>query len=121
MMSNAPLGAVLQHGAATVVSPTSIVLAFPPGSFFGKRAESMDATRVIAEAAEPVLGARPIVEVTYSADAAAAQTLADVEKERRDARLEALRQSALHHPVVVAATQVFALAPERMIVQIESE
>jgi DNA polymerase-3 subunit gamma/tau len=116
------LGAVLQHAAPLSVSPAKIVLAFPRGSFFGRQAEALDGRRGIARAAARVLGTEPAVEVTW-ADAAGegVKTLVEAEKERRDARIEQTRREALSHPLVLAAAQLFRVAPERMSVRVETE
>ncbi|HJL19416.1 MAG TPA: hypothetical protein RMH99_27365, partial [Sandaracinaceae bacterium LLY-WYZ-13_1] len=116
------LGAVLQHGVPVRVSAEAVVLGFPRGSFFGEQARALDAKEAIARSAANVLGAEPRVEVT-SVDASAdgAKTLVEAAKERRDARIEATRQKALNHPIVLEAAQLFRVAPERMTVRVELE
>ena len=117
------LGAVLQHGMPMQVSRQRVVLSFPTGSFFGRQAEALDAKQAIVDVAERVMGARPAVEITYG-DGTATGTmkpLVQVEKERRDARIEAAREKALSHPLVLEAAQVFALSRESMTVRVELE
>jgi DNA polymerase-3 subunit gamma/tau len=117
------LGAVLQHGMPVEVGRERVVLAFPTGSFFGRQAEALDAKRAIADVAERVMGGRPGVEVTYGEDTGAGtmKPLVQVEKERREARVEATREKALSHPLVLEAAQVFAISRESMTVRVELE
>jgi len=114
------LGAVLQHGSPVEVTPARILLAFPPGSFFGRQAEALDGRQAIAEAAEQVTGARPAVEVTQTPRGGGdAKTLAQLEVERRDAKLEATREKALSHPLVEEAARVFSVPRDNMTVRVE--
>jgi DNA polymerase-3 subunit gamma/tau len=115
------LGAVLQHGVAMKVTVEQIVLGFPPGSFFGQQAEALDGRRSIAEAATKVLGARPAVEVTVAQEGSGTRTLVDMENERREARIEAKKERALSHPLVVEARRVFGVDPREMNVRVELE
>ncbi len=54
--SRPALGAVLQHGGPTLISPAKRVIAFPKGSFFGAQAQAADAREAVADAAATVLG-----------------------------------------------------------------
>ena len=114
------LGAVLQHGAPLSVTQERIVLSFPRGSFFGRQAEALDGRRVIEDAAERLLGARPTVEVTYADPDApeAAKTLVQAKQEARDARIEETKQRALSHPLVVEAAQLFRVSPDQLRVRV---
>jgi len=65
--SRPALGAVLQHGVPTVISPARLVIAFPKGSFFGAQAQAVDAREAVAEAAARDSSvARPVVEVVQT-------------------------------------------------------
>ena len=113
------LGAVLAHGVAMSVSAERVVLGFPRGSFFAQQAEALAGRRGVAEAATKVLGATPEVEVTVAEGGVESRTLVDMENERREVAIEAKKERALNHPLVVAAQRVFGVDPREMNVRVE--
>jgi DNA polymerase-3 subunit gamma/tau len=114
------LAAVVQHAVATEVGATEIVLAFPPGSFFGKQAQAREAREGLAEAAAAVLGAAPTVHVRFSDRAlASGATVAQAEAARESERREATRRRALEHPRVRDALEVFRTPAERVDVAVD--
>ena len=113
------LGALLKHAVPRRVSGEVIEIAFPPGSFYGKQAESAEAKAAIAQVAERRLGGRPRVEVVYQAPGKSGSTLAQLEDERERARLEATRKKALNHPVVQEALRVFETSPGAVEVRVD--
>lgn len=114
------LGAILEHGIATEVTATRLVLRFPEGSFFGRQAKAPSAKDTILNAAAEVLGERPVLEVEFGALDGQA-TLAQVESAAKLARTEATRKEALTHPAVVDALQVFPEAQDKAEVIIKSD
>lgn len=116
------LGAVLQHAVPLEVSGTSIVIAFPRGSFYARQADSAEAKGALADIAERVLGKRPPIEVTMRDEVdATSATLARIEEDRLKARHEATRKKALNHPIVVEALQLFDSGNKPVEVRIEGD
>ncbi|MFO0711569.1 MAG: DNA polymerase III subunit gamma/tau [Sandaracinus sp.] len=113
------LGALLKHAVPRRIDAEAIELAFPPGSFYGKQAESAEAKGAIAQVAERRLGGRPRIDITYATPGAAGSTLAQIEDERERARLEATRKKALNHPVVQEALRVFETSPGAVEVRVD--
>ncbi len=114
------LAAVLQHGVGRTITPASIVLLFPTGSFFGQQASAPEALEGIVEAAEAVFGARPTVEIAFARDAITTGTsVAQVEAARDVERREQTRQRALAHPHVTEALRVFPEAAGRVEVAVD--
>lgn len=118
--SRPALAAILEHGAPKSIEPTQIVVAFPPGSFFGNQAGERDSREGLAICAEQVIGAKPKIEIVYSADSdGRGRTLAEVDDRRREDQREQTRREALNHPTVVDAIQVFDVAPNAVKVQVD--
>ena len=113
------LGALLKHAVPRRVDGELIVLAFPPGSFYGKQAESPEARESIAAVAERRLRGRPKIEIVYGGASDGASTIAQLEDERERARLEATRKKALNHPVVQEALRVFETSPGAVEVRVD--
>lgn len=116
------LGAILQHAIPEAVSREGVVLAFTPGSFYGVQADAADAKSSIADIAERVLGARPTVSVVYRAEQSGnASTLAQIDDERRKARIEATRKKALNHPMVAEALDLFDARTRQIEVRLDPD
>ncbi|MFN7697026.1 MAG: DNA polymerase III subunit gamma/tau [Deltaproteobacteria bacterium] len=115
------LGALLKHAAPRRVDAEAIELVFPPGSFYGKQAESTEARSAVAHVAERRLGARPRIDILYEASGTGGSTLAQIEDARERARLEATRKKALNHPVVQEALRVFETSPGAVEVRVDVE
>ncbi|MBN8615896.1 MAG: DNA polymerase III subunit gamma/tau [Deltaproteobacteria bacterium] len=113
------LGALLKHAVPRRIDAELVELSFPPGSFYGKQAESAEARNAIAHVAERRLGAKPRIEIVYGAPTGG--TLAQIEDERERARLEATRKKALNHPVVQEALRVFETSPGAVEVRVDVE
>ena len=111
------LGALLKHAVPQRIDTEVLELSFPPGSFYGKQAESADAKNAIAHVAERRLGAKPRIEILYGAPSGG--TLAQIEDERERARLDATRKKALNHPVVQEALRVFETSPGAVEVRVD--
>jgi DNA polymerase III gamma/tau subunit len=79
-------GALLKHAVPRRVGAEVIEIAFPPGSFYGKQAESADAKAAISQVAERRLGGRPRIDVVYEVPGGSGSTLAQLEDERERAR-----------------------------------
>jgi DNA polymerase-3 subunit gamma/tau len=104
--SQPALGAVLEHGVPVRIEPSSLVLSFPEGSFFGRQAGASAARAALAEAAERVLGQRPTIEIGFGLDSGRS-TVAALETERRQERRAEVVKDALSHPRVQEAIAVF--------------
>jgi DNA polymerase-3 subunit gamma/tau len=115
------LGALLKHAVPRRVGAEVIEIAFPPGSFYGKQAESADAKAAISQVAERRLGGRPRIDVVYEVPGGSGSTLAQLEDERERARLEATRKKALNHPLVQEALRVFETSPGAVEVRVDVE
>jgi DNA polymerase-3 subunit gamma/tau len=115
------LGALLKHAVPRRVSAEVIEIAFPPGSFYGKQAESADAKAALTQVAERRLGSKPRIDVVYEVPGGSGSTLAQLEDERERARLEATRKKALNHPVVQEALRVFETSPGAVEVRVDVE
>lgn len=113
------LGALLKHAVPRRIDAGAIVLSFPPGSFYGKQADSAEARGAIAAIAERRLGSRPKIEIVYAAPGGGTSSIAQLEDERERARLEATRKKALNHPVVQEALRVFDTSPGAVEVRID--
>jgi hypothetical protein len=114
------LGAVLNHGMPLVVSPTTLHIGFPDGSFFGRQAQSTSARDSLLKAAEVVLGARPNL-VIGGAGNAKISTLAEIEETNRRSRTAAKREAALRHPAVMDAMEIFEESEASVDVQVDLE
>ncbi len=112
------LGAVLKHGAPVTVSADRLEIAFPPKSFFAAQAEA--GADAIADAAAPILGGRPTIEVTFESEGGA-KTLAQVDRERRETRLAETKARALNHPLVREAATLFSIPESALQVRVELE
>jgi hypothetical protein len=122
METRPALGAVLLHATPARVTPTELVLAFPPGSFYSRQADAPEARDAIAEIALRILGSRPSVQVIErSASTPATQTIAQLETERQRARLDATKKKALNHPMVVEALSVFDTTAEAAEVRLDGD
>lgn len=116
------LAAIIEQGEARLVSAEKIVVAFQEGSFYGRQASQPQSIDAIANAALAVLGGRPVVEIKLDLAAGAkTRTLADVEKQRREAEVDARRRSALGHPAVLDALDVFPEARGNAHVKFDGE
>jgi hypothetical protein len=115
------LGALLKHAVPRRVSAETVEIAFPPGSFYGKQAESAEAKSAIAQVAERRLGGRPRIDIVDETPGGSGSTLAQIEEERERARLEATRKKALNHPVVQEALRVFETSPGAVEVRVDVE
>jgi hypothetical protein len=115
------LGALLKHAVPRRVSAEVIEIAFPPGSFYGKQAESADAKAALTQVAERRLGSKPRIDVVYEVPGGSGSTLAQLEDERERARLEATRTKALNHPGVQEALRVFETSPGAVEVRVDVE
>jgi hypothetical protein len=114
------LAAVLNHGMPLVVNATTLHLAFPDGSFFGRQAQSTSARDALLRAAQQVLGARPNL-VIGSPGNAKVSTLAEIEEETRRSRTAAKREAALQHPAVKDAMEIFEESEASIDVQVDLE
>ncbi len=115
------LGALLKHAVPRRIDGEVVELAFAPGSFYGKQAQSEEAKSAIAQVAERRFGARPVVEIVFGASTAGTSSLAQLEDERERARLEATRKKALNHPVVQDALRLFETSPGAVEVRVDVE
>lgn len=116
------LAAIVEQGEARSVSAEKIVLVFQEGSFFGRQASQPQSIEAVAAAAVEFLGARPTVEVRLDAPTGSkTRTLADVERERRQADDESRRREALGHPAVLDALDVFPDARTKLDVRFDVE
>lgn len=116
--SQPALAAVLDHGSPLEVTPTSLRIAFPEGSFFGRQAQSPSAREGILRAAELALGARPELSIVRSSERSA-PTLAAAEEESRRVRVEGRREAALRHPRVQEALEVFGESEQSVDIYVE--
>ncbi len=116
--SQPALGAVLAHGVPVRVDPSAVVVSFPEGSFFGRQAGAESARSVLADAAERVLGRRPRIEVGFGL-ASSRSTVAALEAEREQERRAQAVKSALSHPLVREAMDVFPEAEGNVDVVVE--
>jgi DNA polymerase-3 subunit gamma/tau len=114
------LGAVLEHGVPLLVEPSRVRVGFPEGSFFGKQASAKQARQVLADAAEAVLGQRPVIDVAIGDDAAGTSVAAQ-DAAAREARRERIKQSALDDPRVRDAIDVFPEARGNVDVQVDMD
>jgi DNA polymerase-3 subunit gamma/tau len=114
------LAAVLDHGMPIEVSPKTLRVGFPDGSFFGRQAQSQTAREALLKAAERVLGARPDL-VIGSPGSAKVSTLAEIEETGRKSRQAARREAALAHPRVLDALEIFEESASSVDVQVDSE
>jgi DNA polymerase-3 subunit gamma/tau len=102
------LAAILEHGVPLTLDRERIVIGFPAGSFYGQQAAADDARAAVSEAASTAVGARPTVTVELNADSdGRGRTIAQVSEQRRNEEREEARRSALGHPRVQEALQVF--------------
>ena len=100
------LGAVMEHGVATQLSQAKLVVRFSEGSFFGRQAKAAASQKAILDAAEEVLGARPALEIEFG-NVDGAVTLAKQESEEQKQLEEQTKKSALNHPAVRDAIEIF--------------
>ena len=119
--SQPALGAILEHGIASEVSPQKLVLHFPEGSFFGRQAKAPAAQRQIVAEAEAVLGSRPALDINFGEPKPGTATVAEVEKQQRDAQHEKRLDAARNHPAVVQAIEVFPEARDFVDVRIKTD
>jgi hypothetical protein len=117
--ANPALGAVFQHGVPLHVDAALLHIAFPPGSFFGAQAEAGAPT--LAQIAGGLLGGRPRVKLSVAEAGVGPQTLAERDEAARQARLRAVREEALSHPLVKDASRLFDLSPETLQVRLAEE
>lgn len=114
------LAAVVQHGIGRTVTPESIVLVFPTGSFFGQQAGAPEALEGLTEAAQAIFGASPSIEILFAKDATTTGTsVAQVEAARDVERREQTKQRALAHPRIAEALQVFPEAAGKLEVSVD--
>ncbi|HET8937510.1 MAG TPA: hypothetical protein VFN67_28905, partial [Polyangiales bacterium] len=112
--------AVLNHGMPIEVSPTTLRIGFPEGSFFGRQAQASSAREALLRAAEHVLGARPNLQIGSPGDAKVS-TLAEIEEDGRRQRSTAKREAALNHPAVIDAMEIFEESAASVDVQTDLE
>jgi len=108
--SQPALGAVLEHAVPLEVGASKFLLGFAEGSFHGRQAASALSRQALGDAAERMFGERPTVEVKFGTWKQ--PSLASQERERRQKQREDMRQSALSHPRVKDALDVFPEASE---------
>ena len=110
----------MQHGIGRTVTPESIVLVFPTGSFFGQQAGAPEALEGLTEAAQAIFGASPSIEILFAKDATTTGTsVAQVEAARDVERREQTKQRALAHPRIAEALQVFPEAAGKLEVSVD--
>ena len=116
------LAAVLEHGAPLRVDRECITVGFPPGSFFGQQAATGESKEGLADGASQIIGAKPRIEVKFTADAELpAPTVAGLEEKKRDDVREERRKAALEHPTVQAAREVFPEGAQALRVLVDSD
>ncbi|MDH5671115.1 MAG: DNA polymerase III subunit gamma/tau [Myxococcales bacterium] len=112
------LGAILEHGTPEQVDASCIRVRFREGSFHGRQAQASSAREALATVAGRLLGGTPQVEVVLSADTSGT-TLAESHAERRRRERERMTQSALNHPRVLEALEVFPEAADSVRVELD--
>jgi hypothetical protein len=115
--SQPALSAVLEHAAPLEVGPDKFLLGFAEGSFHGRQAGSELTRQALADAAQRMLGQRPVIEVRLGAFSQ--PTLASQESARRQQARKDMREAALTHPRVRDAIDVFQEDEGRLEVQPE--
>ena len=112
------LGAVLEHGVPVRVDASQLRVSFPEGSFFGRQAMSSSARQALAEAAKTVLGQAPRVEIGFGLQSAR-PTVAAVQQARQKEKRAEVVHTALNHPKVKDAMDVFPEAEGDVQVEVD--
>lgn len=119
--SQPALGAILEHGVASEVTAERLTIQFPEGSFFGRQAKAATAQKAILEAAERVLGRKPSLQIDFGSPEPGVATVAELEKQQKDAQHQQRIHAALNHPAVLSAIEVFPEAREHVDVRIKTD
>jgi DNA polymerase III subunit gamma/tau len=123
--------AMYEHGVASQIDPTRVVVSFPEGSFFGRQAQTPPGSEALRRAAAAVLTrgapsssaaaapqAAPEIVIRLSAELRGV-SLAQQEAQQVDERKEAIKKRALSHPRVLEALKVFPELAQKQDVQVD--
>jgi DNA polymerase-3 subunit gamma/tau len=118
--------AMYEHGIASQIDATRVVVSFPEGSFFGRQAQTAPGSEALRRAAAAVLASPapegdkpgPEVVIRLSADVRGV-SLAQQAAMQVDERKEAVKKRALSHPRVLEAIKVFPELAQKQDIQVD--
>jgi hypothetical protein len=118
--------AMYEHGIASQIDATRVVVCFPEGSFFGRQAQTPPGSEALRHAAAVVLaspardGDKPAPEVVIRLSAEVrGVSLAQQAALQVDERKEAVKKRALSHPRVLEAIKVFPELAQKQDIQVD--
>lgn len=97
---------MLEHASPIACSPERLVLGYEPGSFFAVQATDNSAVDALTHTARNYFGSTTQIAFDVSATAKPAPSIAAIEQEKEQARLEAARRAVADHPLVKAAREI---------------
>ena len=111
---------MFDHGVPSEVSAERVDVAFLDGSFFGRQAQTPDATNALKRSVAALLGPQADV-VVRMVPVLSGTTIAQLDASMLDERKEAMKKKAMAHPRVMEALKVFPELSTKQDVQVDPD